>query len=263
MCDISQITIVVLFIVKYFYGDAMNKQDYYSNKSKCKKYYKRIQELLTNWKAENNIVERCVVHHRDDTDECRKYNEEHYELWGFNLDGTFEYGKYVVFMTHAEHSSYHNTGHDRCKGENNPFYNCHHTDEQRIKWSLERKGRKLTEEWKQHISENNAHISGMKGKQHSETSRKQISENNAHYWKGKTFSDEARKRMSEAKKGKPMSEEHKQQLKNMSKALVYMYDIYKQNGGILKWNDFRKELKNGNISFNNETPFSVFINYGE
>ena len=239
----------------------MNKQDYYNSKGKCKKYYRQAQKLLKNWKAENNITERCVVHHRDDTDEVIEYNEEHYELWGFNEDGTFEPGKYVQFMTQSEHNKHHLTG--KYIGADNPFYNCHHTDEQRNKWSLERKGRKLTEEWKQHISENNAHISGMKGKQHSEVSRKQISENNARYWKGKKRSDEARKHMSEAKKGKPMSEEHKQQLKNISNALVYMYDIYKRNGGILKWNDFRKELKKGNISFNNETPFSVFINYGE
>ena len=223
-------------------------------------YYTHVQELLRQWKIDNNYTCKCVVHHRNDTEECRKYNEEHYELWGHNLDGTFEYGKYVVFMTHAEHSSYHNKGHNRCSGTNNPFYNHHHTDEQCTKWSIERKGRKLTDEWKQHISENSARVSGMKGKHHSEATRKLISNSLYGKLKGVPKSDEARRRMSEAKKGKRLSPEHKQQMKNTFKALSYMYNIYKQNGGILKWNDFTKELKNGNISFNNETPFSVFIN---
>jgi group I intron endonuclease len=38
------------------------------------------------------------------------------------------------------------------KGENNPFYGKHHTKEQKIKWSKERKGRKLTDEWKGNLS---------------------------------------------------------------------------------------------------------------
>ena len=48
-----------------------------------------------------------MVHHRDDTEETRKYNDEHYELWGFNEDGTFEYGKYVLFVTQSEHNTIH------------------------------------------------------------------------------------------------------------------------------------------------------------
>ena len=193
-------------------------------------YYKHVHELLRQWKIDNNYTCICVVHHRNDTEECRKYNEEHYELWGHNLDGTFEYGKYVVFMTHAEHLSYHH------------------------------KGIKLTDEWKQRISENSAHVSGMKGKHHSEATRQLISNSMYGKLKGVPKSDETRRRMSEAKKGKQLSPEHKQQMKNTFKALSYMYNIYKQNGGILKWNDFTKELKNGNISFDNETSLSVFIN---
>ena len=217
-------------------------------------YYTHAQELLRQWKADNNYTCKCVVHHRDDTEECRKYNKEHYELWGHNLDGTFEYGKYVIFMTLAEHSSYHNSG------SKNRFFGKHHTDEQRNKWSSQRKGRKLTDEWKRHISENSAHVSGMKGKHHSEATRQLISNRMSNKLKGIPKSDETRRRMSEAKKGKQLSPEHKQQMKNTFKALSYMYTIYKQNGGILKWNDFTKELKNGNISFDNETHFSVFIN---
>ena len=48
-----------------------------------------------------------VIHHLRDTEEQRRYNDEHYELWGFevNEDGNehFEYGKYVVFWTKEYH----------------------------------------------------------------------------------------------------------------------------------------------------------------
>jgi hypothetical protein len=77
---------------------------------------------------DNNYTCRCVVHHRDDTEECRKYNEEHYERWGFNEDGTFEYGKYVIFMINTEHSAHHHTGairsEETCKKmcDNHPDY---------------------------------------------------------------------------------------------------------------------------------------------
>ena len=62
----------------------MNKKEYYQNSNSRKPYthlYKYVQSLLKDWKANNNYVCKCVVHHRDDTEECRKYNEEHYELW--------------------------------------------------------------------------------------------------------------------------------------------------------------------------------------
>ena len=73
----------------------MNNMEYYSANHR-NEYHKYIHKLLNEWKLANSITERCVVHHRDDTEECCKYNEEHYELWGFNLDGTFEYGKYIA-----------------------------------------------------------------------------------------------------------------------------------------------------------------------
>ena len=117
---------------------------------------KRINKMLAEWKISNNIECRCVVHHRDDTEECRKYNEEHYELWGFNLDGTFEYGKYVVFMTLAEHNTYHKTG------DKNHNY-----------------GKHPCEAWSKGISDAN---------------RKRVGVNNPNY--GKRFSEEHRKKMS-------------------------------------------------------------------
>jgi len=52
-----------------------------------------------------------VRHHLRDTEEQRKYNDEHYELWGFEIDENgneyFEYGKYVIFVTKEEHTEIH------------------------------------------------------------------------------------------------------------------------------------------------------------
>lgn len=140
----------------------MNRKEYCASKTHQSNIYKKqITKLLKQWKIENNIAEMCDVHHRDDTEECRKYNEEHYELWGFNLDGTFEYCKYVVFMTHREHAIYHN------KGEKNPMYGRHfkRTKETKLKISESHLGEKhhfygkhLSKEHKQKISESNKGI---------------------------------------------------------------------------------------------------------
>ena len=53
---------------------------------------------------------------------------------------------------------------------------------------------------------------GTSGYKHTEEARKKLSENSARYWKGKTFSEETRRKMSEAKKGKTVSEETRRKL---------------------------------------------------
>lgn len=133
----------------------MNKQEFAANRKGNLHYKTLIDKKLRQWKSLNNITEMYDVHHRDDTEECRKYNEEHYELWGFEIDENgnehFEYGKYVVFMSHSEHSSYHNTGNKhpqfgrhlsdttkvkisaKVSGENAPMYGKHHRYESNIK----------------------------------------------------------------------------------------------------------------------------------
>lgn len=69
-------------------------------------YYKAVHEILRN--SELYRSDKCMqVHHLCDTEERIKYNNEHYELWGFNEDGTFEYGKYVIFVTREEHLQIH------------------------------------------------------------------------------------------------------------------------------------------------------------
>jgi Ni/Co efflux regulator RcnB len=53
------------------------------------------------------------------------------------------------------------------------------------------------------------------GKKHSDETKKKVSDNNARYWKGKTMSEEHRRKLSESHKGKKLSEEVR---KNMSLA---------------------------------------------
>lgn len=228
----------------------MNKQEYYEQ-HKTPYEYKQAQKLLRTWKAENKYSCKCVVHHRDDTEETRKYNEEHYERWGFNEDGTFEYGKYVVFMTHAEHSSYHHKGHSCNVGVDNQFYGKHHSQEQCDKWSKERKGRKLTDEWKLHISQNSAHVAGFKGHKHTEEAKRQIALNTSKALKGRAFSDEHRKAISDARKGTTLSEQHKCKLKRIAEGKRFLYNVYKANGGQLTWKAFLHAISIGDIGFFN------------
>lgn len=170
-----------------------------------------MRELLKTWKAKNNIVERCIVHHRDDTEECIKYNEEHYELWGFNLDGTFEYGKYVVFMTMAEHVKHHHTGSKRSKDT------CRRISEAK-------QGTKLSDETRKRMSE------ARRG------------DKNPRFGKGYVIAGERNGMF-----GKHHTEEACECIREAALKDGYIYKLYKNNGGTLSWQAFRHALKIGLI----------------
>ena len=231
-----------------------------------KKYYKRVHKLLEAWKAENGITERCVVHHRDDTPEAREYNKNHYERWGYNEDDTFEYGKYVVFMTHADHSKYHNSGDKSVmkrpevrtkisaarKGCESAFKGKCHTEESKQKIRESHLGKSLSDEHKKKISEAlKGDKNGRYGKHHSEEAKNKLRIINT----GKHHSEETKQKMSLSRTGekngfygKKHSEESKQK---MSDALALkarndasFYHKYRANGGVLQWNAFRKLFHN-------------------
>lgn len=68
----------------------MNKYEYWkSSKQRSTPEYRYTHELLKQWQIKNNITDKCVIHHRDDTEECRKYNEAHYEHGGQIKWGAF------------------------------------------------------------------------------------------------------------------------------------------------------------------------------
>lgn len=75
--------------------------------NKVKKKVK-LKEFENDYRTDKNAD---TIHHLRDTEEQRKYNDEHYEMFGFELDENgnahFEYGKYVVFWTQDHHRQYH------------------------------------------------------------------------------------------------------------------------------------------------------------
>lgn len=222
----------------------MNKEEYWQkrrNKLSNNKY-KAVHKLLKDWKQQNDIDERCVVHHRDDTEECRKYNEEHYELWGFNEDGTFEYGKYVLFMTNADHCSYHHK--NKVSGHKGHY----HTDEWKNMMSQRMTGRVITDEHRAKIGIAN------KGKVRSEEAR----EKNRAAHIGLRRSETTKSKMSAAHKNRKQTDEHRKNAHNARLGTSVLYAVYKENNGILKWNDFCHALKNGEITFEPQL-ISVFV----
>lgn len=116
-----------------------------------------------------------VIHHLRDTEEQRKYNDEHYEMFGMNLDGTFEYGKYVVFWTKEHHNEYH-----------------HCSEETRKKRSESLKGIPRTDEWRKKLSDSN------KGKTIPDEQRKQISMSVSNLWKSEDYRERHSKATKEA-----------------------------------------------------------------
>lgn len=257
----------------------MNKKEYYScGNNTQNKYWRYTQKLLKEWMAKNNITEPCVVHHIDNEPNAIKYNNEHYELWGHEIDKNgnlkFELGKYVQFMTRVEHSRYHNTG------EKNHHYGLHLSEDHKNKISNAMKngnspwyGKQLSEEHKKKLS-----LSHM-GKTLTPEQRAKISAAN----KGRVVSPETRKKMSDALKGRKhdiyISEERRNALsiankgennpmwgkkhtaatKAKMKGFSILWDVYKNNDGTKSYNEFKHAIKTGDITFEMQ-PISMFIN---
>lgn len=224
--------------------------------NKCRKIQRSLQY--------NKNPKAVVRHHLRDTEEQRKYNDEHYEYFGFNQDGTFEYGKYIIFVTKEEHSSLHSV-----------------SEETRKKRSKSLKGIHKTEEWRKKLSKSN------KGKHYcSDEQRKQLSESAKNYYtlegsrektssttkeamwrpdvrqrlldgckKRPPISNEVRQRASEANRVRPISNEDTYEFisyfvnNNYTdrllsiKELSYIFSAYKESHSI-SWNTFQKLYKN-------------------
>ena len=221
----------------------------------CNKYewYNKTRKLQRSLQY-NPDASATVIHHLRDTEEQMNYNDEHYELWGHNLDGSFEYGKYVIFVTKEEHAEIHSRSEEtRAKvsianklrwedpvyknvmvrkikeswtqerkesyskaqsGENNPWYGKHDDPELSLKLSLASKKNWLREDYRHKL-----HV--------ALTSR--------------TLSDDLKKRISESTSGE----------KNHFYGKTHSYtDIYRRyrnqllaNG--IHWNLFQKLMSHG------------------
>lgn len=210
----------------------------------------------------NPNPEAKVIHHLRDTEEQRKYNDEHYEYWGFNQDGTFEYGKYVIFVTKEEHTEIHR-----------------HSEETRKKMSDSLKGIPRTDEWKLKLSKSN------KGKHNlTEEQRLQISKSVKEYYEQDGSREKTSRSTKEAmqrpevrqrlidgcKKRPPQSKESRQKAAEANKAkplskddMITLYDYFSSmmNGRatlsirelselyhtykalIISWNTFQKAFR--------------------
>lgn len=244
-------------------------------------WYNKTRKIQKSFQY-NKEPDAIVIHHLRDTEEQRKYNDSFYEFWGFNQDGTFEYGKYVIFVTKEEHTEIH-----RCSEETNSKRSA------TLKKHPPMKGKHLSQETKNRLSKINT------GKRHTEETCKIISECSKRQWqndesrqrimankprgknhpfygkhltdehkqnlsdshKGIKLSDKTKQLMSESRKGeknynygKHLSQETKDKLskscrKSSLEKIAHVkaaYAEYKSNGGTLKWNDYQKWYKENN-----------------
>lgn len=224
-------------------GKFPGKYEWYNNTRK-------IQKSLTY----NPDLNATVIHHLRYTEEQRKYNDEHYELWGFEIDENgnehFEYGKYVIFLTKEEHSKIH-----AC------------SEETRNKISKSNKGRIVTEETKKKLSESwtkerkllyslshRGKNNNFYGGKFSESVLAKMSKSSKERWEdpqyrihmhivltGRKMSEESKHKISEATRGennpfygKHHSDETKETIKQKSNAYWSLEESHIRQSEILK-----------------------------
>lgn len=169
-----------------------------------------------------------VIHHLIETEEQRKYNNEHYEMFGFEIDENgneiFNYGKYVVFWTKEHHLSYHDL---------DPITRRKQADSLKVKWQdpifREFMSQVRKDQWSHVNKEEYSKKRAEYLKEHPEVLQKFLAarpdmrgENSPMYGKpgtnlGKTFSEEHRKKISESKIGHEVSDETKEKISNTLK----------------------------------------------
>lgn len=221
------------------------------NNSKKFIYYNRVKSIQKSLQY-NPDPNAIIIHHLRDTEEQRKYNDEHYELWGFEIDESgnerFEYGRYVIFVTREEHTNIHKVS-DETRKKISVSLNKYWTPQHRLEWSIKISGDGNSFYGRHHSDETRARLSGegngMYGKHHTEEARKAISEAN----KNKVVSEETRKKLSEASSGerngmygrKPKPGQWLKSIE-LQKLASIAYKEHKKSGGLMKWQDFRRQF---------------------
>ncbi len=179
-------------------------------------------------------------------------------------------GKYC-----GEKSYWYGNG-DMMRGEKNPFYGKHHSDETKRKLSESKKGKHHSEETKRKLSEaNKGEKNPFYGKHHSEEVKRKISEagkvrqfseeakrkvseslkgkycGEKSYWYGKHHSEETKRRMSESLKGekhplygKHLSEETKRKMSEKKSKPVVQIDLT-TNKIVRVWESAKEADKQG------------------
>lgn len=239
----------------------MNRKEWLNSNDENRNYWadkcREIQKTL----IYNTNPCAVIRHHLMDTEEQREYNSEHYEYFGFSQDGTFEYGKYIIFVTEEEHHAIHGN-----KGKDNPMYGRHHSDEAKIKiskaskemWKNEShrqymsnimKNREFSEEHRCNISKSKmGEKNSMYGTHHTDEEKEHLRQTTKASWneerrrkqseqlKGHTVSEETKAKIGNANRGKTYTNEQKRHLLEISAK----YKEYKTSGGTMTWNEFQK-----------------------
>lgn len=219
----------------------------YSWRNKARSIQKSLQY--------NQDPNASIIHHLRDTEEQRKYNDEHYEFWGFNQDGTFEYGKYVVFVTKEEHIEIHRCSEEtriklgeasRKNWKNKEYRN------KVIKGNI---GKKLPESVKQFLRE--IHL-GDKNPQYGKHPSKETSEKRSaslkEFYKDNEAARNHLREMNSGdknamygkfgkdhpKSGVKLSDETKDKIRAAHKNMHRLFTMAVENGFELSYRDFKK-----------------------
>ena len=208
-------------------------------------WYNKVRKKLLSKEFESDErtdKDAKVIHHLQDTEEQRKYNDEHYEMFGFELDESgnesFTYGKYVVFWTKEHHNEYHHCSEITRKKISESNKISHNTEEyiekaraiSKLLWCDSEYRDKTTDSIKKSRTDEFLKIIGEKisagftdvvrqrlseahkGKHLSEETKMKISENSARYWKGKHLYESTKEKLCKAMYGKHHSEETKRKI---------------------------------------------------
>lgn len=219
----------------------MNFKEYWEavhSGANIREYDLKSREIQKSLKY-NSDPNAIVRHHLMDTPEQIEYNTSHYEMWGHNLDGIFEYGKYMIFVTKEEHRKIHDACAETKRRMRASALRVWKNKEHRIKMSKLRKGktpwnkgipcsdevkqrlilansgRITSDETRRKLSEASTNmwkdpvirakiINSLQGHEVSEETRRKISEANSgenHYLYGKHISEETRRKMGESRTG--------------------------------------------------------------
>lgn len=175
-------------------------------------YYNKTRNIQKSLQY-NQDPNAVIIHHLRDTEEQRKHNDEYYELWGHNLDGTFEYGKYVIFVTKEEHIEIHCDSDETKQKKSNAS---------KLNWQNESYRtnllKKMKDSWNGNEERKKLTSTILTGRHHSEESKRLMSEHNQ--YKGKHLPDEVKKKISESEKGKVIEDWHKQRISKANKGKV-------------------------------------------
>ena len=162
--------------------------------------------IITNEKGE---VQKITFYHNRPVFKCQYIHKiMMFTFYGYkdmdihHIDGNKQNNKLnnLVYMTRAEHMSLHHKGKSinyQRFGKDAPMYGKHHSEETKHKISESHKGLNIWSKGKCLSDETKRKLSeALKGKHHSEETKHKMSESH----KGKHLSDETKRKLSEARK---------------------------------------------------------------